>query len=46
MPKEDVTVRYACPEDYIKTILELKEFFDKSAGVRIVFQSNIGSHLR
>lgn len=32
MPKEDVTVRYACPEDYIKTILELKEFLIRTLG--------------
>lgn len=32
MPKEDANVRYACREDYTKTILEFKEFLIRALG--------------
>lgn len=38
MPKEDVTVRHACPEDYKQTIVELKEFLIRVLGDKSFFE--------
>lgn len=37
MPKADVTVRHAYPEDYMDTIVELKEFLTRALGEKSFF---------